>query len=108
MDEAAVAFGANGEMVMSNRAYRRLWGSEGHLGLQACSFSDELAVWREKTAPSPLWHELGTSSAPREETFTMQDGRHFTLDCSTLSTGHRLIRFTPIDAAAQAPVARTG
>ena len=108
MEEAAVAFGANGEMVMSNRAYRRLWGSEGHLGLRACSFSDELAVWREKTAPSPLWQELGTSAAPREETFTMQDGRHFTLDCSALSTGHRLIRFTPVDTAAQAPVARTG
>lgn len=33
MEEAAVAFSATGEVVMSNRAYRLLWGSEGHLGL---------------------------------------------------------------------------
>jgi len=108
MAEAAVAFSATGEMVMSNRAYRGLWGSEGHLGLGPCTLSDELAIWRNKTMPSPLWHQLGTAPAPCEEAITMQDGRRFALQCSTLTTGHRLIRFSAMEADAQRPVAQTG
>lgn len=100
MTEAAVAFSATGEMVMSNRAYRILWGSEGHLGLGVPTLTDELAVWRENTAPNPLWHQIANTANldPRVADIQLCDGRRFALHCSALSTGHRLVRFTDRDA----------
>lgn len=95
MTEAAVAFSATGEMVMSNRAYRLLWGSEGHLGLGVPTFADELAVWRANTAPNPFWHRLSTVSGLSDQVadIQMHNGHPYTLHFSTLSTGHRLVRF---------------
>lgn len=97
IDEAIAAFSASGTMLVSNRTYRRLWQTEGHLGLAECSLSDQLLLWQDGCAPSPAWEKF-TSPNTKDtwsDAVTMHNGT--TLECHfrPLPNGDRLVRFVP-------------
>ncbi len=58
LTSAVAVFSSSGNMIMANNAYRSLWGTDPEGSLANRDFSDELDVWEQASAPSPVWVKL--------------------------------------------------
>ena len=98
MDSAIAVFSQDGSLVMTNRAYGALWGSETGLLLQEVGPST-IAGWRQKSAPSLLWSDLTDfigsfdEREPWEGEFRLLDGRLVTCKVSAMPQGSTLVAF---------------
>lgn len=60
MEEAVVVFGPDGQVLMANPAYTRLWGHDPQTVLTDGNFSRFYREWRSASAPAPVWAEVET------------------------------------------------
>ena len=101
--EAAVSvFSSSGSLIMANRAYRDLWGSQTEETLMSRDIQDELSAWESVSAPSPVWLKLrdalenGISSAAWNGSIWLDS--HVELIChyAPLPDGSHQVTFTPV------------
>lgn len=102
--EAAVAvFSSSGSMIMANRAYRDLWGSQPDDALVSRDFTDEIDTWEAASAPSPVWVKLrdsiegGMEQGPWNETIWLNTHLGATCHYAPLNDGSHQIMFTDFD-----------
>ena len=55
---AVSVFSSSGSLIMANRAYRDLWGTDVDGSIASWDFSDEMTSWKSASAPSPVWMKL--------------------------------------------------
>ena len=55
---AVSVFSSSGSLIMANRAYRDLWGTDVDGSIASWDFSDEMMSWKSASAPSPVWMKL--------------------------------------------------
>lgn len=98
MEDAVAVFSANGTLVLSNKAYKELWGS-GHDGsVHSHNLRTEIVGWQSHCAASPTWSELRSyiSASHRTEPWTdhaiLNDGRH--LECRAQSVSQNMTMVT--------------
>lgn len=101
LDEAIVVFSPAGMLVMSNAAYRRLWGEDpatmvdpaGGQAALLCNF------WRDRSAPSALWdraEDFIGALGPRPgwtDSFHLSDGTLVACRFAALAGGATLAGF---------------
>lgn len=98
-DEAIVVFTPAGQLTLSNARYSELWDHDPRYSLTEVSASDAISLWKDNTAPSPIWGELrdfiGTLNKRAEwfEDVIMRDGRMLHVRVSPLVGGMTLVGF---------------
>ncbi len=60
-DDALAVFSRAGVMTFSNKAYDALWGFENKSAFADVTISDAVHMWKEKSAPNPMWSDLRDS-----------------------------------------------
>ncbi|CAM3161339.1 PAS-domain containing protein [Paracoccus nototheniae] len=108
LDDAVAVFTAAGQMVLSNRAYRKLWGPP------PASLADMIAGWQAASPPHPgltalcaaltLADEAPEGAAQDGEAMTGLQGQDLNWTVTDLSGGRRMLRFHT--AQGHAPVAQ--
>ncbi len=84
IDDAVAVFSAAGDVTVTNRSYRELWGIEEDAFLVG-DLTEATRHWHEQTAPTPIWgdfRDFVQADADREEwtaSVALRDGRR--LDC---------------------------
>lgn len=100
---AICVFSSSGALIISNAAYRNLWGSAPDDGLASRDFHEELAAWKLASAPSPIWIKLDEVvkgrhfDGPWEGVIRLSS--HVELNCNyaALPNGSHQIMFTPVE-----------
>ncbi|MDO5648337.1 PAS-domain containing protein [Paracoccus sp. (in: a-proteobacteria)] len=93
IDDGVVVFGNSGELVMSNRSYRDLWGGD------AATITETLKIWQSVTADGPglaALRECLTGNAPQGNGSGAMSGPSGELlgwSVTQLSAGRRMVRF---------------
>lgn len=100
LDEAIAVFAANGQLVLTNDAFSRLWTLEGEDSLAAITLPEALENWREAGDNSDLWAQIAALSRPGESPATpvtgimrLSDGECLTVEGRRTSTGALMITF---------------
>lgn len=57
-EDALAVFSQSGVLTFSNKAYDLLWGFQFDTSFADVTIVDAIQLWREKSAPNPLWQEL--------------------------------------------------
>jgi PAS domain-containing protein len=111
MGEAIAVFSESGQLVISNAAYARVWGSDPSATLDEATLWTLCAEWRRQSAPSPVWGQLeefvttrGDRNAWAAEARLM-DGRMIDCRFVPLAGGATLTAFRPRDAGGPRGVA---
>lgn len=60
-EDALAVFSQSGVLTFSNKAYDLLWGFRGDSSFADVTISDAIQLWREKSAPNPMWQDLRDS-----------------------------------------------
>lgn len=99
MDEGLAVFSETGQLVMSNRAYTALWGSDPMDRVAEAGIRGVSDFWAAQTAPSKLWAEmrdfigtLGDREAWSAEA-RLLDGRRLICRLAPLTGGGTLVGF---------------
>jgi hypothetical protein len=98
-DEAIVVFTPAGQLTLSNARYSEMWEHDPRFSLTEVSAADAIALWKENSAPSPVWGELrdfvGSLSKRAEwfDTIILRDGRMLHIRVSPLAGGMTLVGF---------------
>jgi PAS domain-containing protein len=110
VEDGVAVFSQAGQLVMSNRAYARLWKHDPAVLLSEAGIGTLCAWWRENSAPTLLWDDatgfvtaLGDRS-PWEGEVRLLDGRMVTCRFRPLTGGATMITFA--QAASLAPPLR--
>lgn len=104
LDEAIAVFSPQGDVVMTNAAYVRLWGIDPASTLVATGILESARHWQSLTDPTPVWGDareyLGDHGERAEwsETVTMTDGRRLQARFCPLPGGATLVGFTAAEA----------
>jgi PAS domain-containing protein len=99
VDDAVAVFSQAGQLVMSNRAYARLWQHDPAVLLSDAGITTLCAWWRENSAPTLLWDDalsFVTSLADRtpwDGEIRLLDGRLVHCRFRPLSGGATLVTF---------------
>ncbi|WP_333829543.1 PAS-domain containing protein [Pararhodobacter sp.] len=64
LDTALAVFTQNGQLILTNAAFNRLWTLEGDDTLAGFTLSDALANWREDSEDPALWNRIAELSRP--------------------------------------------
>ncbi|MGB5866040.1 MAG: PAS-domain containing protein [Sulfitobacter sp.] len=57
-EDAVAVFSQSGVMSFSNKAYDQVWGFESNTSFADVTITDAIRLWREKSAPNPMWQDL--------------------------------------------------
>jgi PAS domain-containing protein len=60
-EDAVAVFSQTGVLTFSNKAYDLLWGFQGDSSFADVTINDAVQLWREKSAPNPMWQDLQES-----------------------------------------------
>lgn len=58
LDDAIAVFSADGNMTVTNAAYRKLWAVDPDMSFAETSVIDATRTWQEKCLASPVWGEI--------------------------------------------------
>lgn len=100
LDDAIAVFSPAGELILSNRAYARLWGIDPTRTLGSITIIDATRHWQGLTDPSPVWGDVRefvtnpTDRAEWQSEVHLLSGPGLTCALSPISGGQTLIRFT--------------
>ncbi|WP_335747609.1 PAS-domain containing protein [Sulfitobacter sp.] len=72
-EDALAVFSQSGVLTFSNKAYDLLWGFEGESSFANVTITDAVRLWKEKSAPNPLWQDL------QDAVMTLQDRTEWTM-----------------------------
>lgn len=99
LPEAIAVFTANGTLVMSNRAYGRLWDVDHDTSVRSHDLRSEMLMWKSHCATAPIWHDLrefigrSTERGHWTDRAVLDDGRQFTCKAQPISGGMTMISF---------------
>jgi PAS domain-containing protein len=114
VDEAVAVFAATGELVLTNRAFDRMWTLEGADSLAGVQFREAVANWRQAGGTTDLWDRIAALAAPGSGaspavrgTLTLEDGEAFNVHASPAPGGGVMIGFSaqPAPRAPRIPAA---
>ena len=100
LPEAIAVFSANGTLVMSNRAYNRLWNVDHSTSVGTHDLRAEMLMWQSHCAAAPIWRDLREFVSRNDDrTFwtdraVLDDGRQFTCKAQPIAGGKTMIAFT--------------
>jgi PAS domain-containing protein len=107
-EDALAVFSQSGVLTFSNKAYDLLWGFQFDTSFADVTICDAVQLWKEKSAPNPLWQELqdAVMSLDGRENWDMPvsiKGQH-PMNCKVvpIASGATVIRFSR-QAAANSP-----
>lgn len=96
---AVSVFSSSGSLIMANRAYRDLWGTDVDGSIASWDFSDEMTSWKSASAPSPVWMKLtdtlkrGGTDKPWQGTVWLDSYMELTCQYAPLPNGNHQIIF---------------
>lgn len=94
LGEAIAVFSPAGDLILSNAAYDRVWGTEPGAALGAVTITDSVRIWKARTQPTPVWGEVRDFVAMIEERAEWEAE-------ATLNTGEALAcRIAPLPRGA--------
>ena len=100
LDTAIAVFAPNGQLVLTNTAFSRLWTLEGEDTLGAVTLPEALENWREAGDDPALWSRIGALSRPGARTaepvtgvMRLTDGERLNVEARRTSTGALMIAF---------------
>ncbi|SLN33267.1 PAS-domain containing protein [Pseudooctadecabacter jejudonensis] len=105
LDAAIAVFSSAGSLIMSNTAYRALWGGDADGILASREFEDELKVWQGIASPSPVWVKLTEAVNHASKDMVWDDiirvGQSLKLTCqyAALPDGNHQIMFSRLEEA---------
>ncbi len=112
IDDAIAVFAPNGQLVLTNTAFSRLWTLEGEESMGAVTLPDALQTWADSGDDPDLWKRIGAlarpgkaSPLPERGVMRMPDSEALTVEARRTSTGALMIAFAQ-DAAPAATSAR--
>lgn len=100
LPEGIAVFSAAGTLVMSNRAYARLWSTKPDLMLEHRELSTEMTIWQERCLPTPMWDEMNIfihrvdDRKSWSDDAMLDDGRNLRCHATPLTGGTTMVRFT--------------
>lgn len=113
--EAAIAvFSSAGILVISNRAYARLWGVDPATTLGEIGIGDAMRRWQECGGPPAIWQSardyvLGRgSNAPWTAEAVLNDGRRLACRFEPVAGRAVMARFEPAAAVSERSGGQTG
>lgn len=110
VDEGVAVFGADGDLLLTNAAFDRIWALEGAETLAGVQFREAVANWREAGGEAELWDRIAALSgpgAPGSEvrgTMRLTDGELMAVRARRAPNGGVMLSFAP--EAARATAAR--
>lgn len=117
MDEAIAVFSTAGVLILSNRGYAHLWGTDPGTTLGEVGIGEAMKTWEAQGNPDPVWAEARdfvTEIGPRaswEANAGLRDGRSVACRFVPLAGGATLAGFRAIGEAParrDAPASRAG
>jgi PAS domain-containing protein len=109
MDEAIAVFSQDGQLIMTNPAYLRLWGDDPAAGLAEGKLQRLCAVWSMASRPGDLWQRLenyalkGQGRTPWRDVAMLNDGRGISCRFVPLPGGASMIGFQLLRSAVSYP-----
>lgn len=100
LPEALAVFSPAGVLVMSNAAYARMWGNDPSIALVNTGIADAVALWTEKTQPSPIWARLRDrmeslmARSDWQDDALLSDGRRLRCRLQPIQGGSTLVGFS--------------
>lgn len=92
-------FSASGSLMMANKSYRNLWGSEPEDIIGSGDVLDELATWEAASAPSAVWiklRDIFTKSVSEPQwsgNFWLDGNVELEFQYTPLPDGHHMVTF---------------
>ncbi len=106
ISSAICVFGPSGSLIMTNRAYKELWGADSEGLLTSRGFQDEMNTWQAATAPSPAWIKLQktvmrpSTGTPWSRPILIGGQVELTCHYAPLPDGNHQVTFTSREAEA--------
>lgn len=98
--EAALAvFSKDGQLILSNDAYARLWGTDPREMLGTMGLVEATRQWQEATRPAPVWGDIRAFASQEAERaawsddIVMADGRALECRVAPLKGGAMMVSF---------------
>jgi PAS domain-containing protein len=93
-EDAVAVFSQTGVLTFSNKAYDLLWGFQGESSFADVTISDAVQLWREKSAPNPMWQDL------QESVMMLGDRQEWTMPVCLKGQKPMQCRIVPIASGA--------
>lgn len=100
LPDALAVFSGAGTLVISNKAYAKLWSTDDELMLGHRDFRGEISMWQDQCIPSPMWSEMRNmvqrqgSRKPWSDDAMLDDGRHIRCFAEPITGGMTMVRFS--------------
>lgn len=112
IDSAIAVFAANGQLVLTNTAFSKLWTLEGEDALTAVTLPEALENWREASNNPQLWTRIASLTRPNSDEpvpvtgiMALPDGERLSVEARRTETGALMISFIQHDQQKTAPEA---
>jgi PAS domain-containing protein len=99
LPDAIAVFSGAGTMVISNNAYRKLWGAPKKPALEHREVQSEFSTWQDTCVATPMWTQMrdfiqriGTRE-PWSDDAMLIDGRHLRCHALPIAGGMTMVRF---------------
>ncbi len=109
LDQAIAVFAPNGQLVLTNAAFSRLWTLEGEETLAAVTLDEAIENWRDSCDDPELWSRIARLARPGmpegepvRGPMRMHDGDSFWVEARRTATHALMISFEPDLPAAKA------
>lgn len=102
LTEAVAVFSPMGTLVLRNAAYGRLWCLDGDDNLDETDLQNQMWLWQDRCAPSPLWSGLRDALGAmrpldgQDGTLCLTDGRQVEYRIAGLAGGDTVAAFRPL------------
>lgn len=99
LPDAIAVFSSAGTMVMSNAAYKSLWGDPTEQGLSTHDLPVAMRAWQTHCAPTAIWAELRNfiqklgARVAWSDRVVLDDGRQLRCHANPISGGMTMVRF---------------
>lgn len=99
MDDAVAVFSTNGTLVLSNKAYKDLWGTAHDGSVHTHDLRTEIVGWQTQCSAAPTWAHLRTyiaasdKSDPWVDHAILSDGRHVECRAQRVSPNMTMVSF---------------
>ena len=98
--DAIAVFSTAGNLVLSNDAYAKLWGTNPAVYHEHRVQRNEIKIWQSRCASTQIWkhlreftHQAGSREPWSDSTF-LDDGRRLTCHTTPIAGGRTLVRFS--------------
>ncbi len=106
LDQALAVFGADGQLILTNRAFDTLWDFESHATLAGVHISQALALWRGVAGETSVWDSIAAVAqrdgpAAMAGRISRRAGGSLRIQARRASNGTLMISFDGTEAPAR-------